>query len=73
VLTLFSNQPQQRQTVLPMDFNHINHLFRGIQAASHEKKHPKIAGLILMVIGFFFVPMLIGIPMMIYGFYKLVK
>jgi len=56
-----------------MDFNRLNYLCRGIQAAAHEEKHPKVAGLILMVIGFFFVPMLIGIPMMLYGFYKLLK
>lgn len=42
-----------------------------VHAAAHEKKNPKLAGVILIVIGVFFTPFLIGIPIMIYGFYKL--
>ena len=44
-----------------------------VHAAGHEKKDSKLAALILIVIGFFFAPMLIGIPIMIWGFYKLLK
>ena len=48
-----------------------SHWLHAAHAAAHEKEHPKIAGVMLIVIGFFLAPMLVGIPIMIYGFYKL--
>jgi hypothetical protein len=39
--------------------------------ASHEKDHPKLAGMMLCFIGLFLAPWLIGIPILIYGIYKL--
>lgn len=47
------------------------HWLHAAHVAAHEKKHPKLAGLGLIFIGFFLAPMLIGIPIMIYGIYKL--
>jgi len=44
-----------------------------VQHAAHEKKSNKFAALVLIVVGFFFAPMLIGIPIMLLGFYKLFK
>jgi hypothetical protein len=62
--------PQQRQEALEMDMKHIGHI---VHAASHEEQHPKLAGVVLIIIGLFFTPWLIGIPILIYGFYKLLK
>lgn len=45
----------------------------GAAHAAHNKSNPKLAGIILIVIGFFLAPMLIGIPLMIFGFVKLFK
>ena len=42
-----------------------------IHAAVNEKKNPKLAGVILIIIGLCFTPWLIGIPIVIYGFCKL--
>jgi hypothetical protein len=42
-----------------------------IHAAVKEKKNPKLAGVTLIVIGMCFTPWLVGIPIVIYGFYKL--
>jgi hypothetical protein len=42
-----------------------------LHAAAHEKKHPKLAGVMLIIIGLFLTPWLIGLPIMGYGFYKL--
>jgi len=38
-----------------------------------EKGNNKLAAVVFIVVGFFFAPMLIGIPLMLYGFYKLCK
>jgi hypothetical protein len=40
-------------------------------AAAHEKQHPKLAGVMLIIIGLFLTPWLIGLPIMGYGIYKL--
>jgi hypothetical protein len=40
--------------------------------ASHQGSH-KAAGVIYLIVGFFMAPFLIGIPIMIYGVYKLTK
>ena len=41
-------------------------------AAVHEKEHPKLAGVALIIIGLFLTPfMLIGLPIVGYGIYKL--
>jgi F0F1-type ATP synthase membrane subunit c/vacuolar-type H+-ATPase subunit K len=42
-----------------------------VHAAAHEKKNPKLAGVMLIIIGLCFTPWLIGLPIMIYGFFKL--
>ncbi len=39
--------------------------------AAHEDS--KLAGVVLIVVGVFLTPFLIGIPLMIWGFYKLFK
>jgi hypothetical protein len=45
-----------------------------LHAARHnEHKNAKASAVVYIVIGFFFAPMLIGIPIMLYGFYKLSK
>jgi hypothetical protein len=52
-----------------------NHWIHGIHAAhraSHQGSH-KAAGVIYLIVGFFMAPFLIGIPIMIYGVYKLTK
>jgi hypothetical protein len=38
-----------------------------------EKDNSKLAAVVYIVVGFFFAPMLIGIPLLIYGVYKLCK
>jgi hypothetical protein len=48
--------------------DHLPHL---IHAAANEKQHPKFAGVVLIVIGLFLTPWLIGIPILGYGVYKL--
>jgi hypothetical protein len=41
-------------------------------AAMHEKKHPKLAGVGLIIIGLFLTPVpFIGLPIVGYGIYKL--
>jgi hypothetical protein len=50
-------------------WNHfLAHLIHG---ARHEKEHPKLMGVVLIIVGIITAPMLIGIPIMLYGFYKL--
>jgi hypothetical protein len=51
-----------------MSNHHLPHLIHG---AMHEKKHPKIAGMMLIIVGIFLTPWLIGIPILILGIYKL--
>ncbi len=53
-----------------MSYQHLPHV---IHKAMHEKKHPKLAGLVLIVIGLFLTPWLIGIPILFMGIYKLSK
>lgn len=48
------------------------HLLHAAHHASHRGHH-KAAGLLYMVIGFFLTPILIGIPLMLYGALKLAK
>lgn len=45
-----------------------------LHGAAHSRhKSPKTAAIVMIVVGFFMAPMLIGIPIMIYGFYLLSK
>jgi hypothetical protein len=44
-----------------------------IHAHHHQKENPKMAGLMLIVIGFFLAPFLVGIPMIFYGGYLVAK
>jgi hypothetical protein len=50
--------------------NHWMHFFH---SARHAEQHGsnKTAGIAYIIIGFFFAPLLFGIPIMIYGIYKL--
>jgi hypothetical protein len=41
------------------------------RAAVNDKTNPKLSGVILIVIGMCFTPWLVGIPIVLYGFYKL--
>jgi len=52
-----------------------HHWLHGLHAAQHEshRGNHKAAGLAYIVVGFFMAPLLIGIPIMCYGFYKLLK
>ena len=43
-----------------------------IHAAAHEKES-KLGAVVLIVMGFFFVPMGIGIPIMLFGVWRLFK
>jgi hypothetical protein len=47
--------------------------YHAVQQAAHEKEHTKVAGVILIIFGFFTAPLLIGIPIMLLGFYKLLR
>jgi len=51
----------------------MHHLPHVIHRAAHEKEHPRVAGLVLCVIGLFLTPWLIGIPILMLGIYKLFK
>jgi hypothetical protein len=42
-----------------------------VHAAGHEKENPKMAAVALIIIGLFFAPWIFGIPILIYGIYKL--
>jgi hypothetical protein len=53
--------------MLPHGLHHVLH------AAAHDKKNPKLAGVVLIFIGLFLTPWLIGIPIVIYGICKLAK
>jgi hypothetical protein len=50
--------------------NHWQHHL--IHAAAHHKES-KAGAVVLIVMGFFFTPFLIGIPLMIIGFHRLCK
>lgn len=41
--------------------------------AAHDKKNPKLSGVVLIVIGLCLAPFIIGIPIMAWGFYKLLS
>jgi hypothetical protein len=43
----------------------------GVHGAAHSES--KLGAVFLIVVGFFFAPMLIGIPLMLIGFVKLAK
>jgi hypothetical protein len=43
-----------------------------IHAAAHDKES-KLGAVIMIVMGFFFTPLLIGIPVMLIGIYRLCK
>jgi len=47
------------------------HLPHFVHGAWHEKKHPRLGGVVLIVIGLFLTPWLIGIPILGMGIYKL--
>jgi len=51
--------------------NHNNHWLHLAHVATHDKSKGGAYGLI--IVGFFMAPMLIGIPLMIMGFYRLFK
>lgn len=53
-----------------MSHHWIHH---AVHAAAHDKEHPKLSGVILIIIGLFLTPWMIGIPILIYGFYKLCR
>ena len=54
--------------------NHWMHLFHAANHGTHDKGiGGKVAAVFLIIIGFFFAPVLFGIPIMIYGFYRLFK
>ncbi len=48
-----------------------NWLHAATHAAHHEKHNPKLAAVMWIIIGFFLAPMLVGLPMIGYGVYKL--
>ncbi len=47
------------------------HLLHGARHGEH--KSPKLAAFVYIIVGFFFAPMLIGIPILLYGIYLLCK
>ena len=53
------------------DFHNFVHVM--VHGARHAEKdgNHKLAGVVYIVVGFFLTPWLIGIPIMLYGFYKL--
>jgi hypothetical protein len=55
-----------------MSHNHWIHALHTAHNAEHRGEG-KAAAWAYIVIGFFMAPLLIGIPIMIYGFYKLAK
>lgn len=52
-----------------MSHNWWHHLLHGAHRGEHSS--PKTAAVIYIVVGVFLAPMLIGIPILIYGIYKL--
>ena len=55
-----------------MSHHHWMHGMHAAHRESHRRNH-KAAGVIYIIVGFFLAPMLIGIPIMLYGLCKLVK
>jgi hypothetical protein len=54
------------------NLHHLAHLIHGARHESERGNH-KLAGIAYIVAGFFLVPILIGIPLMIFGVCKLFK
>lgn len=51
--------------------NHqLPHLIHG---AMHEKENPRLAGVMMIIVGLFLTPWLIGLPILALGVYKLSK
>lgn len=44
-----------------------------VRAAVNDKEHPKLSAVMLIIIGLFFTPWLIGIPILIFGCWKLCR
>ena len=62
----------QLRKVRERGFELIETLAHAIHAAHRsEHKTPKLAAVTSIVVGFFLAPMLIGIPLVFYGIYKL--
>lgn len=55
-----------------MSWHHLAHLLHGAHHESERGNH-KLAGVVYLVAGFFLAPLIIGIPLMIYGAYKLTR
>jgi hypothetical protein len=55
-----------------MSQNPWMHGLHAAHRASHGGNH-EAAGVIYIIVGFFMAPILVGIPIMIYGFWKLAK
>ncbi|OWK38943.1 hypothetical protein [Fimbriiglobus ruber] len=53
-------------------WHELAHVVHGAHAESERGNHT-LAGIAYIGAGFFLAPILIGIPLMIYGFYKLMK
>jgi hypothetical protein len=47
------------------------HAIHSARRGEHDS--PKSAAVVYLIVGFFFAPMLIGIPLMLYGLYLLFK
>ncbi len=55
-----------------MSSHHILHLLHNAHKEGEKGNH-KVEGAVYIGTGFAFAPMLVGIPMMLYGVYKLCK
>lgn len=55
-----------------MGHHHWLHWLHAAQEEGHRGNH-KAAGVAYLVVGLFMAPVLIGIPIMLYGLYKLAK
>lgn len=55
-----------------MKHNHWLHGIHAAHQASRRGQH-KTAAVIYIIVGFFTAPLLIGVPIMLYGLWKLVK
>jgi hypothetical protein len=64
----FSQAAAKRGKEFQLSKHHLPHVIHG---AWHDKKSPRFSGVILIVIGLFLTPWLIGIPILLMGIYKL--
>jgi hypothetical protein len=56
------------------EYDMSHHWWHLLHSAHHgEHDSPKLAAVLYIIVGFFFAPMLIGIPILLYGLYKLFK